>query len=477
MISVKQSVGTPTTTIEPAGPSRVRLGQIISALPYALDLTEGQPVGHAVQSCALGMKIAAELGFDEIQCEALYYALLLKDTGCSSNASRMFQILGSDERVAKREVKTTDWTKASAETLSYLQRHVRPDRPAHERLWTMFKMALKRDEQSQELISARCERGASIVRKMGFPEATSLAIFSLDEHWNGKGYPEHLRGDQIPLYSRITNLCQTLDVYATLCGPQAAKDMARQRSGRWFDPALVRIVQGWSVSDPVWAQGDPDEARCRIDAEAPAVRHIGVDDQQLDVICEVFAEVIDAKSPYTYRHSTGVASAAVSISRQMGLTEYEVTTVRRAALLHDIGKLSVSNAILEKPGKLTDEEWKVVRLHPYYTEQILAKVPVFRDFASVAAAHHEKLDSSGYCKGLTAKHLSLHARILTVSDVFDALFADRPYRGGLPLAGVFKIIGAEVPLALDADCYAALKAAATDVKLTASLQWLKRATG
>lgn len=476
MTSAKQPVVAPTTEIESSGPSRVRLGQIISALSYALDLTEGQPVGHAVQSCALGMKIAAELGFDEIQREELYYALLLKDTGCSSNASRMFQILGSDERSAKREVKTTDWTKASAETLSYLQRHVRPDRPAYERLWTMFKMAIKRDEQSKELIGARCERGASIVRKMGFPEATSLAIFSLDEHWNGKGYPERLRGEAIPLYSRIMNLCQTLDVYAALRGPQAAKDMARQRSGRWFDPALVRIVQGWSVNDPVWTQGDPDEARRRIDAEAPAARHIWVDDRQLDVICEAFAEVIDAKSPYTYRHSTGVATAAVSISRQMALPEQDVTTIRRAALLHDIGKLSVSNAILEKPAKLTDDEWKIVRLHPYYTEQILSKVPVFRDFAAMAAAHHEKLDGSGYCKGLVAEQLSLPARILTVSDIFDALFADRPYRAGMPLKGVFAILEKDVPRALDARCCEALQAAATDAKFTSSLQWLKRAT-
>lgn len=476
MRSAKPHALAPVTALEPTAPAQVRLGQIISALSYALDLTEGQPVGHAVQSCALGMKIAAELGFDEIQREELYYALLLKDTGCSSNASRMFQILGSDERAAKRDIKTTDWTKPSPETLAYLRRHVRPDCPAHERLWTMFQMAVHRDEQSKELIAARCERGASIVRKMGFPEATSLAIYSLDEHWNGKGYPERLRGKDIPLYSRIMNLCQTLDVYATLRGPQAAIDMARQRTGRWFDPDLVRIVAAWSITDPVWTQGDPDEARRRIDAEAPAARYIWVDERQLDIICEAFAEVIDAKSPYTYRHSTGVASAAVSISRQIGLSQQEETTIRRAALLHDIGKLSVSNAILEKPGKLTEDEWKVIRLHPYYTEQILKKAPIFREFAAMAAAHHEKLDGSGYCKGLTAEDLSLPARILTVSDIFDALFADRPYRAGMPMEKVLGIIESDVPNALDGSCFEALREAAKDLEFVSSLQWLKRAS-
>jgi putative nucleotidyltransferase with HDIG domain len=267
-----------------------------------------------------------------------------------------------------------------------------------------------------------------------------------------------------------------LDVYATLRGPFDAMDMAKQRSGRWFDPDLVRIVTSWSAADPVWTQGDPDEARRRLDDETPGARYIWVSEGQLDSICEAFAEVIDAKSPYTYRHSTGVASAAVAIAHQLGLSAYDETIMRRAALLHDIGKLSVSNAILEKPGRLTGDEWKAVMLHPYYTEQILRKVPVFRDFAAMAAAHHEKLDGSGYCKSLTADQLSLEARILTVADIFDALFADRPYRAGLPMEKVMSIIETDVPRALDGRCYEALKEVSKDVDFVTSLQWLKRAS-
>ena len=212
-----------TSTTRPKGD--VRLSEIISALSYALDLTEGQPLGHSVQSCVLGMKIAEDLELSLHEREELYYSLLLKDAGCSSNASRLYRMLGSDERQAKRDVKTSDWTKVSWDSLQYLKRNVKPGKPPYERLVTIFQMALTRDEQSKIIIQTRCERGAKIAQKMGFPEKTSEAIYALDEHWNGKGYPNRLRGEDIPLYARIMNLAQTLEVYIALHGPERAVEM------------------------------------------------------------------------------------------------------------------------------------------------------------------------------------------------------------------------------------------------------------
>jgi putative nucleotidyltransferase with HDIG domain len=166
--------------------------------------------------------------------------------------------------------------------------------------------------------------------------------------------------------------------------------------------------------------------------------------------------VIDAKSPFTYRHSAGVAQAAVTIAQRIGMDSGTVAMIRRAALLHDVGKLSVPNSILEKPGKLDSHEWDVVKLHPYYTLEILRRVGGFGDIAEVAAAHHEKLDGSGYFRNLTAATLSLPARILVVADIYDALAADRPYRGGLDPDTVFGILRKEAPHALDANCVEAL---------------------
>jgi HD-GYP domain-containing protein (c-di-GMP phosphodiesterase class II) len=141
----------------------------------------------------------------------------------------------------------------------------------------------------------------------------------------------------------------------------------------------------------------------------------------------------------------------------LALPEDQVTLVRRAALLHDIGKLSVPNNILDKPGKLTAAEWETVRLHPYYTQRILERIRGFHDLAFLASAHHERLDGSGYFRNLSAEQLSAGARAIAVADVYDALSSKRPYRSALSKAEVFKIMAADVPHALDGDCFAALK--------------------
>ena len=170
---------------------------------------------------------------------------------------------------------------------------------------------------------------------------------------------------------------------------------------------------------------------------------IAADDERLDQIAEAFAQVIDAKSPFTYDHSRRVAGFATQIASRMGFDPTGLTRIRRAALLHDIGKLGVPNSILDKPGQLTADEWRVVRRHPAHTRTILEPVPIFTDFALDASWHHEKLDGTGYPDGRTGSELTTAARILTVADICDALLADRPYRGGMAPVDVVRILNEE----------------------------------
>lgn len=442
----------PPDAVEPAS---IRVSEVISALSYALDLTEGQPMGHSVRSCIFGMHLAKEIGLPIDLQGDLYYALLMKDAGCSTNASRMFQILGTDDIKAKRDVKTTDWTRLNWESLSYALSHVQTAAPFLERVRSIAEVAFNQKRNAKELVQMRCERGASIARRIGLPETAATAIHSLDELWNGCGQPDGLRGEEIPILSRIMNLAQTLEVFYTAFGPGAAVEVTRKRRGRWFDPDLVRAFESLANRPGVWT--DVENAGARVVEMEPRRDVFEASDATLDNICLAFADVIDAKSPFTYRHSTGVAGAAVAIARTLELSQEEVTLIRRAALLHDIGKLSVSNAILDKPGKLTDDEWQVVRKHPYYSLQILNKVPGFGDLSDIAASHHEKLDGSGYFRNMAAEQLSLPARILVVSDIYDALAAKRPYRDALPLETVFGIMQKDAPKALDAGCLEALK--------------------
>src|SRR5271155_4873532 len=223
------------------GPKRtVRISQILSALSYALDLTEGRPMGHSVRSCLIGMRLAETIGMSVTDQGHLFYALLLKDAGCSSNSSKLFHILNADEIRAKRDVKLTDWTKVGWESLQYALTHVATGAPFLERVRTLVKVAAKQQTESCELVKIRCERGASIARRIGFAEPVAEAIHSLDEHWNGGGYPDGRRGEEIPLFSRIMNLSQTLEVFQVNRGENAAIDVARKRSRRWFDPDLVK---------------------------------------------------------------------------------------------------------------------------------------------------------------------------------------------------------------------------------------------
>jgi putative nucleotidyltransferase with HDIG domain len=189
----------------------------------------------------------------------------------------------------------------------------------------------------------------------------------------------------------------------------------------------------------------------------PVDRVMFADESDLDQIAEAFAWVIDAKSPWTYRHSHGVADAAGAIGRLLGLSAPERRVLRRSALLHDVGKLSVSNLILDKPDKLTDAEFSVMRGHPKHTFEILNRLSCFRSLAEDAASHHERLDGAGYHRGLGACDLTRWARILSVADISDALRGSRPYRPGLPVDRVLDIMSRQVGTALDPECFAAIR--------------------
>ncbi len=252
------------------------------------------------------------------------------------------------------------------------------------------------------------------------------------------------------------NLAQTLEVFLVHRGEEAAIEIARKRSGRWFDPDLVRAAASLAKRGLLWEGLDHERAIDSTLAMEPEERRMLATEDTIENICQAFAEIVDAKSPFTYQHSNGVADAAVGICRQLALSEHDVTFVRRAALLHDVGKLGVPNSILEKPGALDDNEWASIKRHPFYSFEILRRIPGFEEMADVAGAHHEKLDGSGYFRHLTAEQISLEMRILTVADIYDALVAKRPYRDAMPIEKVFGIMQKEAVRAIDAQCLDAL---------------------
>jgi putative nucleotidyltransferase with HDIG domain len=445
------------------GSQNISLAEILSALSFALDLTEDAVPGHALRSCLLGMRLGNEMGLDPAQMASLYYALLLKDVGCSSNAARLCQIIGGgDERRVKSGVKLEDWTQPSkpkASTFKLLWNTVLPGSGPMERAAAIVRIGLTQHRNNKEVITLRCDRGAHILRKLGLGDEAAEAVRGLDEHWDGSGYPECRKRHDIPLASRILAVAQHLDVFASEQGTAKAMEVLRERSGRWFDPELVRVAESLHASYGLWraalADTPEQETRCRVlELAPPEVNRLEAAD--IDLICEAFADVVDAKSSFTYRHSMGVTDAAVDIARQMGLGSERVRLVHRAALLHDLGKLRVPNSVLDKQGKLDAHEWQIVQEHPRLTREILSRISQFDELALIAGAHHEKLDGSGYPDHLPGSRLPLEARIIAVADVYGALTEDRPYRAGLPLDQVIEIMTKDIPHKLDPECFEAL---------------------
>jgi HD-GYP domain-containing protein (c-di-GMP phosphodiesterase class II) len=432
-------------------PGAVLLSEVIGALSYALDLTEGEPPGHAQRSCLIGMRLAQELRLDSETRADLFYALLLKDAGCTANAARMSALFGADDHELKRTAKRTDWAR-KLPAFVWSVRQVAPTETPRVKLDRL--LAIKDEgEVTRSLMQARCDRGAEIARMIGLSDGTAEAIRTLDEHWDGHGQPRWLLGEQIPLLCRILCLAQTVEIFHAAGGVDDALAVAQRRSGTWFDPDLVMALGALRRDTAFWASlTEPD-----LTLWEPEDQLIEVDDEHLLQIATAFAAIVDAKSPWTYFHSDRTSLIATNMGAALGFDADELGDLRRMALLHDIGKLAVSSRILDKPSGLTAAEFARVKEHPLFTRWVLERVSCFEALAPLAAAHHERLDGSGYPSGLTAGDLTLAMRVLAVADVYEALTASRPYRPALKEDEALATIRRDVPLRLDPDAYEALE--------------------
>ena len=443
--------------IDALTPSAMKLSELMGSLSYALDITEGQPAGHCVRCCWIGMHIGRQIGLSSDQLWELYYTLLLKDLGCSSNAARICELYLTDDLDFKRGFKTVG--DSLPQVLAFVLKHTGLKAGLAERFRSVMTILRDGPEIAQGLIATRCQRGADIARLLRFPDGVADGIYSLDEHFNGNGKPHKLAGAAIPVYARIALLAQVIDVFHTAGGREAAMRETRSRAASWFDPQLVAAFGQVATVPAFWntlAAADIDDA---VFALEPAGHEVALDDDYLDDIATAFGQVVDAKSPYTSGHSARVALYTDMIGEALGLSPQRRRWLKRGALLHDVGKLGVSNSVLDKAGALDRDEWDAVRQHAGFTETILGRIAAFAELATIAGAHHERLDGGGYPRGLTAEDISLETRIITTADIFDAITAERPYRGAIAVPKALEMMEKTVGTALDPACFEALKQA------------------
>jgi putative nucleotidyltransferase with HDIG domain len=381
----------------------LRVTEVVCALSQALDLASGSTRWHSVRTCILGMRIATELRLSEDVRRSLYYTLLLKNSG-SSQTSKHF-------RCASTKV---SWQHTVLSSLA------------------------------------------------GIREQAVTTVSGCYERWDGKGSARQLRGNDIPLFSRIMLVAQTLDVFFLTAGPEEALSILEQKTGSWFDPRVARAAKSLALRGKLWTHLEGSQLLHVARTMEPLPRTVPGDGRVPDVICEAFASIVDEKCSFTYNHSRGVADAAEAMARKMSLAESRITLIRRAALLHDLGKMAIPNSILQKTGELNSVEWQEMRAHPEHTWRILHSIRGFEEISEVAASHHERLDGSGYFRGLAGKQLSLESRILAVADIFEALSARRPYRDAIPIKKVFDMIREASPQAFDPTCLEALEQSMPD---------------
>src|SRR5262245_12307090 len=284
--------------------TEIRLAELLSALCHALDMTEGQPEGHCVRCCWIGTRIGREIGMGDAEIWELYYTLLLKDLGCSSNAARICQLYLTDDLIFKRDFKQIGGSLPQA--LRFVLTHTGLKAGLAERFRAIIHIFRNGGEIARELIETRCHRGADIARKMRFSEAVALGIQNLDEHWDGSGKPTGAQGEAIPTYSQIALMAQVVDVFHAASGAEAACREVTLRSGTWFDPRLSAAFHNLASQPPFWRTLRAADLNKVIFTLEPAQHIAVVDDDYLDDIAAAFAQVIDSKSPYTSGHSERV---------------------------------------------------------------------------------------------------------------------------------------------------------------------------
>ena len=397
----------------------VRLAELVASISLATDLGLGQPMEHVLRSCILGLRIAEHIELEESQRAVVYYVALLAWLGCHADSHEQTAWFGDD--IALR----ADRHFADEVGARFLLGHVGRGEPLRRRVRLLGSLVVSGREAMMAMEATHCLVAGQFAMRLGLGTEVRDALQHVFERWDGKGTPAGLKGAEIALPARIVVLADIVESFRRLGGVEAAVGVARERAGGQFDPALAEHV--CRHADALLAGLDEAVGWDAVIAGEPALAG-RLSAVALDSALAAIADFADLKSPYTTGHSRGVAERAASAVLRAGLGEAAAAELRRAALLHDVGRLGVPNTVWDKPGPLSESEMERVRMHPYLTQRTFARSPRLARLAEVAATHHERLDGTGYPRGLAGGALSPEARLLAAADAYQAMTEPRPHR-------------------------------------------------
>jgi HD-GYP domain-containing protein (c-di-GMP phosphodiesterase class II) len=434
---------------------RLRLAELLAGLTLVADLGMGLEPGEAGRGAILAMGIAEAVEAPEPR--DVYYTALLQHVGCTAYAHEAAALLGGDEIAVKRAAVRTDFGDRRDVVRTYLP-HLAPAARLVRRVRVAGTAAVRARELVRGYSRANCEVAARMAERLGLGAGVQAGLTDVYEQWDGRGGPRAVGGEAIAQAARIAQVASTAALFHREGGAEAAVEAVRRRAGAALDPALAeilvrhrrRILGALAVADPL-------EAAVAAEPE-PAVR---VSDAGLERVCRAFGEAVDLKTPLHHGHATGVAELAAAAGARAGLGAAEVTGLRRAALVHDLGRAAVPNGTWERPGPLGWTDRERVRLHAYHSERVLARCGPLAPLARLAGMHHERLDGSGYHRQAVAVAIPLPARVLAAADAFQAMTQPRAHRPARSREEAAEILSAEARQGrLDADAARAVLQAA-----------------
>jgi HD-GYP domain-containing protein (c-di-GMP phosphodiesterase class II)/DNA-binding CsgD family transcriptional regulator len=435
----------------------IRMAEVLGGLTLATDVASANQPEKALRTAILAVEIGRRHGVSEPELRDTYYVNLLRYLGCVGFAHEEAHVYGAGDDIATRYVMGMADAADPIGTARRIISRIGKGGGITDRVRAVARI-LGDGIAVKQHASAQCDTSIKFATMAGMPERVTTALQFICARWDGKGTPAEAEGTAIPMAMRLHHVADIVEIAFHRAGRSAAIEIARKRSGGAFDPALAATFLDSAdelldlITDAsVWDRFVATEPRPHLEIGAA-----GVDD-----VTRAFAYFADLKSTFTLGHSLAVAELAVRAGKALGLSPAELVDLRRAGWLHDLGRVSVSNAVWDKPGKLSAAEWERVRLHAYWTERALYQARPLRAIAQLAAGSHERTDGSGYHRALPGAVLAKASRILGAADAYHAMREARPHRPALSADAAARELRAEVAAGrLDREtCAAVLDAA------------------
>jgi len=390
-------------------------------MSLATDLGLGQPPEHMLRAASLSMRIGQRLGLQAPDLGTLYDVSVLTYVGCSVFGDEGARLFGDDIDFRAQAIQVD---LAGLPAMLFMLRQAGRGTGPLNRLRQATALAATGGRDVVSQMANHCSAAGVLAERLGLSPDVRSGIEQSYARWDGRGVPRDLAGDEVSLAARIAQLAEVAEVLHRTGGQTAALDVLQSRSGTHFDPALVKLVQ--QHPDEIMQDLDAVTASDVVDLEP--VKRPPLTEQDLDAALAAIGDFCDLRCSWFVGHAAGTARLAQAAAATLGLAADDVQLVRRAALVHDVGRLGVPADVWAKPGIFSERERERMRLHPYYVERIFSRPEPLRRVGLLASTHHERLDGTGYHRGLSSPTLARPARLLACADSYHAMLQDRPHR-------------------------------------------------